>query len=1024
MADRRPLMKESSDLSETFCTPPVLPSLGFSLGFGDPLSSHLTFSPQNSPPLLSPPGYPRLRSGNTEGGAQDIIHEHEEEYVAVDSLQSRASGLGIATSSTAVTGISVVESPNSSPPTLGNRRVSIQVIPRVPVGFKSPLVRSPSIGTSTPNTGNPLLSSFPHDSSARSTPDLRRDRAGFSPRDEGSGDYEQFKKGVLKSTRSTQSLQSINEYQQYLQTGDTERLRKKMSSPSIRSAYDNDFHPTEQCPTTRDFYISRWSWLYISLIILCLFSTVFSGMFLVIAIRGPKWGRTITSHGSLRPSDAATLTSIMAKLIELSFVTSFVAFLGQVLSRRAFMKEQGRGITLAEMSMWRWVVQPGTLITHWETARYAGVTVLGILSLLSAFLATMYAPASTALVQPSLRFGSWEPKLLAGQVKTSFSNMNYMESICESPIRTDDIYKGSTCLQIEHAANGYHNYQRYLSFWNTASNNGNGTKDQRTRPPGFAMMYENTSVTPAWINVVDTKALSKKYNRAVNSVSLAYPHSGVFQAARDGRNRIIQPEELDGMGIYSLRASVPSPVMNVLCANLNRDELKPIVYKEWTEEPVNITSWPLQAARLDATTLNNDTVVDELFGWTKQGMYDRPPVFAKIPEAFNTIMNHTSYPWGRDAIYLLGAGGADTKSNRTGEYVLCQLKVSMTPHCSTRYNATSSGGTMEAICEQENDEFAYIKSYTNATGVAKVPDWRDVGFDWANSLSLNTGIMDGAASNSRLLTQLMLQKDASGEYDLSLALPSPAEALAVMSGCTLLMSAQDSPFVDFWNYTVPTLETPSTQYFNASILEQQYASGSADTTSRAFIPVLLLVFLMNIFVLLYFLFHHGLVTDFSEPPNLFTLAVNSPPSHLLKGSCGGGPEGKQFVVNWFVNTEGDHLYMEPGIVTVEQGHGQGQGQGQGQGHGTPHMHHHVHRQAPRNEKSVVKGAITRIQDGVTRLRERGLGLWKARQPLMRPVSVAKVPEFELEEQSMNGYPRRMSRARRQYTELAQRRSML
>jgi hypothetical protein len=98
------------------------------------------------------------------------------------------------------------------------------------------------------------------------------------------------------------------------------------------------------------------------------------------------------------------LTSVMAKLIELSFVTSFVAFLGQVLSRRAFMKEQGRGVTLSELSMWRWVVQPGTLITHWETAKYAGVTVLGLLSLLSAVLATLYAPAATAL-------GEWLPRI-------------------------------------------------------------------------------------------------------------------------------------------------------------------------------------------------------------------------------------------------------------------------------------------------------------------------------------------------------------------------------------------------------------------------------------------------------------------------------------------------------------------------------------------------------------------------------------------------------------------------------------
>jgi hypothetical protein len=87
----------------------------------------------------------------------------------------------------------------------------------------------------------------------------------------------------------------------------------------------------------------------------------------------------------------------MAKLIELSFVTVFVAFLGQVLSRRAFMRKQGRGVTISELSMWRWVVQPGTLITNFQMAKYAGLTVLGVLSLLSAVLATLYTSAATAV---------------------------------------------------------------------------------------------------------------------------------------------------------------------------------------------------------------------------------------------------------------------------------------------------------------------------------------------------------------------------------------------------------------------------------------------------------------------------------------------------------------------------------------------------------------------------------------------------------------------------------------------------
>ena len=128
----------------------------------------------------------------------------------------------------------------------------------------------------------------------------------------------------------------------------------------------------------------------------------------------------------------------------------------------------------------------------------------------------------------------------------------------------------------------------------------------------------------------------------------------------------------------------------------------------------------------------------------------------------------------------------------------------------------------------------------------------------------------------------------------------------------------DAPFVTHpWNYTLPKIENDQFQYFHASIQAQQYASGGVDSAAaRAWVVVLILVFLLNIFVLIYFILHRGLVTDFSEPPNLFALAVNSPPSHVLAGSCGGGPEGKQYMVNWFVNREGNHLFMEPGEKTA------------------------------------------------------------------------------------------------------------
>ncbi|ORX99294.1 hypothetical protein BCR34DRAFT_606666 [Clohesyomyces aquaticus] len=998
--DRRPLIDDAPTPSapNTANNTPSLPSLGFT-------SSIAHVPPPNSPPK-SRPGYTRLRSDNAgpEWSPSETLHEQDEDNLMDDGTfggGDKARGLGIAS------------------PAREARRVSIQSIPRVPIGRKSPSIKSPpilspSIG-SPPNTGDPLFGGFPRDSSAGSTPDLRRER--LSPRDDGI-EFTEFRRGGLKKHRSSES----GDFQHYLQSSDTERLRK--GAPSLRSAYESDFRPTTECPTAKDFYQSRFSWLSITIIILCLFSTVFSAIFLGLAWNGPRYGRHITSHGPLTPAGAIILTSVMAKLIELSFVTSFVAFLGQVLSRRAFMKDQGRGVTLSELSMWRWVVQPGTLITHWETAKYSGLTILGILSLLSATLATLYAPASTALVQPMLKDGRWEKMVLAGQVKSSFANTNYVKEICETPIQTDPEEGGSTCLQIEHAAQGYHNYQRYLAYWKTAADRGNGTADQTKRPPGFALMHENTTVTPKWINIIDTKEVSKQHKRAINNVSLAFPHSGMFQAARDARNGILQPEDLKSggvQGMYTLRGSVPSPVMHVLCANMKAEELKPIVYAEWDGKPyVNITTWTKQ---MNNATTNESTVVDDIFGWTKKSPtgVDYPPVFAKLPQPFNTIMNHTSLAWGRESIYLLGRAPPEQGE----EYVLCQIKATVTPLCSTTYTAGASGGYLAANCDKDDDH-AFIKSVTNATKVYPIPDWRNIGFDWSNSMSLNTGIMDANASNSRLLTQLIMQKNEEGEYDLNEMLPSPAEALAVMSGCTLLMSFQDTPFVEFWNYSAPhnILKEADTQYFNASLQAQQYASGGVDNPSKGFLIVLLLVFLMNIFVLIYFLFHRGLVTDFSEPPNLFALAVNSPPSHLLAGSCGGGPEGRQYTVNWFVNKEGEHLYMEPGQLAVEPGHTHTHTHT----HGTPHMHSHSQSHGPTPDHGAANsagwvggGMFSALGAGIDKLRDRGLG-WNRRESrgLMRPVSVVET-DFELEDGEQGA---EHSRTSRQYAKLAKRRSML
>ncbi|KAL1796220.1 hypothetical protein ACET3X_004760 [Alternaria dauci] len=127
----------------------------------------------------------------------------------------------------------------------------------------------------------------------------------------------------------------------------------------------------------------------------------------------------------------------------------------------------------------------------------------------------------------------------------------------------------------------------------------------------------------------------------------------------------------------------------------------------------------------------------------------------------------------------------------------------------------------------------------------------------------------------------------------------------------LLTSLQDAPFVDDWNYTSPSPDTWKTQLFKAKIQSREYASGGVDDASKGWLVTLISTLLVNILMLVYFVLQPGLVTDFSQSPQLFALAVNSPPTPAFAGSCGGGPEGKEYKLAWSISHEGGHVFIEP-----------------------------------------------------------------------------------------------------------------
>ena len=238
----------------------------------------------------------------------------------------------------------------------------------------------------------------------------------------------------------------------------------------------------------------RSSWLAISILGLSIYSTVFSGAWLLIALIKPQYGSTVSTKGKLPITTASVIYAAFAKSIELSFVTVFVAFVGQALSKRARL--QPKGLTIAEMSMRMWVMQPGTMISHWESVRYAAASWLGVFSLLVALMAMIYTTASDALVTPVLKFGETENRIMYGKVSTSFANTNYIMDHCNTPIQeAADTDSGKTCIQIEHSGQAYHNYMQYLTTWvdDIRSRNVSDSLTQRPDPVGMVRNFSNSN---------------------------------------------------------------------------------------------------------------------------------------------------------------------------------------------------------------------------------------------------------------------------------------------------------------------------------------------------------------------------------------------------------------------------------------------------------------------------------------------------------------------------------------------------
>lgn len=518
-------------------------------------------------------------------------------------------------------------------------------------------------------------------------------------------------------------------------------------------------------------------------------------------------------------------------------------------------------------------------------------------------------------MSPKLTWGHDQDYNHSVMAYTKFGDSSYISKNCYIP-GYQYANQQSNCVQLQNVGQAYHNYQIWLNGWNGIASQ---PSDLKRRPPPTGFFMENTTVYGAWLDNPSDLKHEDTTNRLINRVTYAFPHPAVAIAAVDPANKIRQPSFFGNSSKFDLEAAVASPIMNVLCASVSEAELSPLVYSKWlpkghhfNESEFSLRTGHEVAAQLyevpnkkhpDAPysiNLTNSTKIDSLFGWDNTTQHLRP-IFGTFPTPNQTLVN--VYHYGFDGVYILV--GVPEELQRVGSpYVMCKLKAGLGGRCSTKYHAEFSGGILSAACDKGD----LANDGPDVDELIWDNDWADFASTWVEATSLGVGLLGEPAASAGALTHFIPDSPL---HPLPADRPSIAEALAVMAGSTLLTASV--------NVTTDTKRDPPwplKQQFRSRLRGTIIQSGGQtqgwqNALFASLVTVCLISLLCCCFLVVeLFPFH---ITDFTEPENMFTLAMNSPPTERLEGSCGAGPSNAQLRAEWKIDfeEEAQHYYIRP-----------------------------------------------------------------------------------------------------------------
>ncbi|RSL45255.1 hypothetical protein CEP54_014353 [Fusarium duplospermum] len=654
----------------------------------------------------------------------------------------------------------------------------------------------------------------------------------------------------------------------------------------------------------------------VSMLLLAIYSTALSGVWFVVSIIQPRWGFKISTTYGLSPSNAATLTALLGKTIEIASITVFISCIGQALTRRA-AAEKSTGITLADITIRNWIIQPGFIFTHHQTLAIAGRTILGALALLSLVVTILYTTASQALVSPKLKYGQWESRELTAPVHSYYGNHVDAGARCTrkrkpDPIKNPNypgdkaIYKDMALLCLGHELS-YKSTRDLLAFKGLGSDAAIRHTEKGGTTPGTAghtLLHDKAIMEATRVDTEfrDVAALYERWGRVVDNVTVSIPHPGVWSASRFPGNKILQPEDLSNVGGFYMKAAVVSPTLNILCVNMDEDEIAPLVYAGFPHsEKDGFERW----AAKEVTKWDNSTVVDDMFRWgSKYGR--RRPIFESLPK-FGRIEYHrpnSSSDGTDDAGYLVSNRGEPS-----AEYALCQMRSWLSTECSTHLDVSGVGQPiMRTHCGDEGDAYRYDPSIYNSSDDTQAPElWPFMLETWRRGVTLERPPQDKLFGIPYIITLGVLLSP-----ELNPLRPSMSELLSVLLLPTLSLAAVDTQLRHTWDHglgkdfdifdeTTFAHDFNTTETFRAWVRSQEYTSGHTENWQGLFYLVLGLTFALNLLCLANLFRWLGLIDDITEPQNHFSLAMSSPRSSRMDASYPDGPEKQHWESSWRVS---------------------------------------------------------------------------------------------------------------------------